>query len=340
MICNQGNLQSEIMQLLEKIDVLNVLNSDLKNELDDVKRINMRLEEELKAFKINQMKASKQRTRILRERDEIVRDISCELDTVSAKLNSELKEKSLFEVKFKDKQAEMEVVEAQLNEVKLELQAQNKIILKQREELHQLQQINKKNEEIKIDIKNDNLQEKIKSKQINNKMEQNTKKNKKFEMNKNEQEIKSQLKNSNLIDISINNNNCSCQKEEIHIKKSRIQLYKNENNFLKKKVIKLLNQYFLSHDNQKSNDFFSSSFNNNNKFEINLNKKIDLPNQNNFINKKNNQKQTEHKISSIINASFVEQSNIIGGKTFHFIGKKTSSYPEFQDKLFSGKFFF
>lgn len=335
---NQENLQTEILKLLDKIDQLTTSNSNLQEELDEARLLNEKIGEELRHLKQNQMKASKQRTRILRERDEIVRDISCELDTMSANLNSKIKEKSQFEMKYKDKVAEVEVLEAQLREIKSDLKNKDKIISNQRQELNQYEEMKEIYEQMKLEMKAEVWKKKLTNKKINAQIQQIHKNY--FEMNnqlnKSQQELKSKLKESFIVSSSFEKKNCSCHKQKIDIENSRMKLYKTENIFLKKKVIKLLNRYCSSVTKPSSKSVYKKL---QNKFELSFNQKINLPSHHNIKSQKTIQENTENKISSIINASFVEQSNVIGGKTFHFVAKKTASYQELenQEKTISGK---
>jgi hypothetical protein len=132
------------------------------------------------------------------------------------------------------------------------------------------------------------------------------------------------------VNSSYEKKNCLCHKEKIEIENSRMKLYKTENIFLKKKVIKLLNRYCSSISSIPKSPSKSVYKKLQNKFELSFNQKIKMPSNHNIKSQKLIQENTENKISSVINASFVEQSNVIGGKTFHFVGKKTSSYQEFE----------
>lgn len=336
MNCDPENLQNEILELLSKIDELNENNSYLKDELNQEKEKNINLEKELNIFKQKQMKASKQRTRILRERDEIVRDISCELDTVSAKLNSEIKEKGLFEMKMKDRVAEIEVLEAQNRQIKSELKKKDKEILKLKDEITQFQEMKEIFEQMKLEIKADSWKKKLNTKKINEKMKKIHEDylQLKNDLNKSKDELKTKFKESVLMNSSNdkkNFKNCNCQKDIIDIEKPRMKLLKTENIYLKKKVIKLLNQYCSSLNSpipRKSKSIYKKL---QNKFELSFNQKIKIPSISNLDSQKNVKENPENKISSIINASFVEQSNIIGGKTFHFIAKKTNSFEEIEE---------
>ena len=184
---------------------------------------------------------------------------------------------------------------------------------------------------------------KVKNKKINEKIEEIKKKYEiiNSQLSKSQHEIKAKFKESLLITSSIDKKNsvvCNCSKNNSEIEKTRIKLLTTENNYLKKKIIKILNEICSTSKKEIQSNKILNKKNIKSNFELNVNQKINIPNTHKLSVNQSVKDDFESKISSVMNASFVEQSNIIGGKTFHFIAKKTASYQELEqnEKLFSG----
>ena len=98
----------EINLLLEQIDKYSLELSNLKAELESEKKVRARLELRLEMMERNKLQQTRQQTRIMRRQEETVRDLSCELDSMSQKLKRSERKGFSWEDKARDFTGQLE----------------------------------------------------------------------------------------------------------------------------------------------------------------------------------------------------------------------------------------
>lgn len=252
------DLNEELNHLLQKLDLHCKKNEILKDELLKERRISEQLKSRNQILMERDEKASTQRTRILKERDDVVKHISQELSNTIYQLKLESDERKNFEVRYTKKLEENENLEKEIRLMTELIEAKNNLIEEQNNKLKQFDQISETFEHIKYEKEAEKWKKEIEKKKLNKQISKIKESYQKIQndLKKSESEIKSKFRQSLLISSTH-----SAPKPPIkpHFKeknldffKSRIKLLKMENNFLKKKIINYLNQYNLSLKNRKS----------------------------------------------------------------------------------------
>ena len=257
----------EINSLLTKIDEYENQITTLKTELEAEKKIRSRLECRLEMIEKNKLLHTKQQTRIMREQEKTVRDLSCELDHVAKKLKKSVKETFSWEdkvgvlkKKLQDKQQEY----IDLNEVFKKHKIKFK---KQTEELRDAQTIVELYEQLKLQSRTEELRLHQERKSVYNRAKEIYKsyRDVQNQISRSQIKLKENLSKSAVLPLNFEKEKVDTQ---IHAKKEsglekklknvekRLNIFKTENAFLKKKIINLLNQYCaeLAHNSSQISD--------------------------------------------------------------------------------------
>jgi hypothetical protein len=244
----------EINLLLAKIDEYSIEVTNLKTELESEKKVRSRLERRLEMIEQNKLLQTKQQTRIMREQEKTVRDLSCELDHVSKKLKSTVQAKFSWEDKVEELKTKLQNKHQEFIELKEELNRTNIKLKKQEEELRDAQTIVELYEQLKLQSRTEEHRINQERKSIYNRAKEIYKsyRNIHNEISKSQIKLKENLSKSAVLPFNqqkeIMETKMS-EKKEIDQEKrlktidKRINIFKTENAFLKKKIINLLNQF-------------------------------------------------------------------------------------------------
>lgn len=320
----------EINRLLTKIDVDSEKLQLLENELKEEREKSEKLSKELENLKENKVRQSRQKTKILRERDDIVRDMSTELNTISARLKSTVHEKSNWHRKLEDSQSVVGQLHERISRLEIGLKNKDKLLIDKQKKIESIEGVIELYEQLKLQSKNEDWKMNRDRKVISDKAQklltcyQDVQKG----LFKSEIILKKKFKNSLLIssgDTASKNSRfkCSC-KSSPHNFQRRLNLLRTENSFLKRKVIKLLNQYCADqisisdinkNQSQVELSFYQKSVNSKTPFKVSGNSKA--------VSIRSNVNDSKRKsVRKMVEASFIEGSSVIGGTTFHVVTKR------------------
>lgn len=418
----ESSQANEINLLLVKIDEYSLMVNRLKDELQSEQKTRTRLERRLEMIEKNKLSQTRQQTRIMRQQEEVVRDLSCELDQVSRKLRKSKILGCSWEDKVKALEEKVQEKEKQHAELREKLRATEEKLKKQASELRDAQTIVELYEQLKMQSRNEEIRLHQERKSIYKKAKEIYKsyRNIQNEISRSEIKLKENLSKSAVLPMhseseagqrkmsASRTNDERSQHRRTKILEKRINIYKTENLFLKKKIISLLNQYCAEFPQDRSQmsdvetSFYQRSLNHtqrkpasalpvncrkksinrlmsskrNHEFENSLFKintlKLPIQTQNksvhDFKNSGKNKKleQSAHRKSNLevydssrrlqeqarrgksaksdlvksnhFNISCIEDSTVIGGKTFHVVTqrdlRKISKHSEQDQKQF------
>lgn len=230
----------EIEQLLQKIDEDTERIKYLETMIDFEQSSKRGLEQRLQTLEEQKSKSSYQQSRMLRERDNVVREMSVEIDTISARLKASTKERTNWKQKYAKLEQMYEELEGDFFKLKSKCEEQTKHLEKKEQELRQIHEVVGMYDDLKRDI-----QMKEKSKEH----EKNLISFKAREISDYYQKLKADLINDQnklkkmLIKssrIPLDMSNSKSNKEESSLLKQRLVMLGKENLLLKKELMKIL----------------------------------------------------------------------------------------------------
>lgn len=245
----------EINLLLEQIDKYSLEVSNLKAELESEKKVRARLELRLEMIERNKLQQTRQQTRIMRQQEEAVRDLSCELDHMSRKLQKSVKVGFSWEDRVKDLEDRLEGKGRQVTELKGKLKKSEEDLKKQADELRDAKTIVELYDQLKLQSRTDEMLRVQRKKTIYKKAQEIylSYQNIQNMMHKNDLQLKEKLSKSAVVPVNFDLNQVEkkisgTEKNSQNDKKQgnferRLNVFKTENTFLKKKIISLLNKY-------------------------------------------------------------------------------------------------
>jgi chromosome segregation ATPase len=244
----------EINLLLTKIDEYESEITTLKTELESEKKIRNRLESRLEMIEKNKLLQTKQQTRIMREQEKAVRDLSCELDHVSKKLKKSVKKTFSWEDKVEVLKTKLQNKEQEYIDLENELKRTKTKMKKQEEELRDAQTIVELYEQLKLQSRTEEMRLHQERKSVYNRAKEIYKSYRDIqnEISRSEIKLKENLSKSAVLPLNLDKEIVETKREgkkEIHLDKKakiiekKLNIFKTENAFLKKKIINLLNQY-------------------------------------------------------------------------------------------------
>jgi hypothetical protein len=264
MISPEQTHTDEINLLLEQIDKYSLELSNLKTELETEKKVRARLELRLEMMERNKLQQTRQQTRIMRRQEETVRDLSCELDSISRKLKKSERVGFSWEDKAKDFTRKLEEKDTEISQLKEKLNASQDVLKKQSEELRDAKTIVELYDQLKLHSRTEEMRRVQQNKSILNKARELylSYRNVQNEMFKNEKQMKEKLSKSAVVPVNLAQSpvvrkfsNPEVKETETQLKdvyERRLNVFKTENTFLKKKIITLLNKYLAEVANDQS----------------------------------------------------------------------------------------
>lgn len=262
----------EINLLLGKIDEYSQRASQLQTELSAEKKSRARLASRLEMIEKNKLSRTRQQTRIMRQQEEVVRDLSCELDQVSRKLKRSVQVGSSWEDKFKDLEERLREKERALADLRRRLAASEDRLRLLAAELREAQTIVELYEQLKLQSRNEEIRKERKHKTLYKKAEEIIKSYRDIhnEISRSEIKFKESLSKSAVLPAKLRSEDGGAKKageeEDLARQKKllekRINIFKTENFFLKRKVLNLLNQYCaeFTQDRSQASEIELSSY--------------------------------------------------------------------------------
>lgn len=214
----------------------------------------------------NKLSQTRQQTRIMRQQEEVVRDLSCELDQVSRKLRKSKITSGSWEEKVKALEDKLQEKEKQLRKLKNKLRDSQEKLKKQASELRDAQTIVELYKQLKMQSRNEEIRQLREKKSIYDKAKEIYKsyRNIQNEITRSEIKLKENLSKSAVLPMDLGSeagqrkmstsrtNDENGNEKRTKILEKRINIYKIENMFLKKKIISLLNQYCAEFEQDRS----------------------------------------------------------------------------------------
>ena len=154
----------EIEQLLHRIDQDTQRIKQLEGQIEMEQSAKQQLEKRLLALEEQQAKSSFQQSRMLRERDSVVREMSVEIDSISARLKNRVIENTDWKKKYRKLEQMYEELEVDFFQLKERCEDLSQKLEEKDQELKQIRDIMSLYQQLKKDVK---LQEKWKQQEHN-----------------------------------------------------------------------------------------------------------------------------------------------------------------------------
>ena len=248
----------EITNLLSQIDKFNKEATNLRAELESERKTRLRLEHRLETIAQNKLRQTRQQTRIMRQQDEVVRDLSCELDQVTQQLKLSKSAKFSWKDKVKELETKLEESQADTRKVRKELKKARETLKRQKTELEDAQTIVELYEQLKVQSRTEEVRLGRERKSFLDTAQQIYKsyRNVQAEMTKSEAKMKEKLSKSAVFPVKKEEISKREEGKREKVLEKRVNVFKTENAFLKKKVIGLLNQFCaeIAHDQSQVSD--------------------------------------------------------------------------------------
>ena len=267
----QESHTDEINNLLNKIDKYSLQVTNLQAELESERKRRTRLEHRLETIAKNKLRQTRQQTRIMRQQEEVVRDLSCELDQVSKKLKKSVKATFSWEDKAKELEQDLEKKHREILEITKDLENTNEIIKQQKKELEDAQTIVELYEQLKVQSRTEEVRLGRERKNFYNQAKQIYKSYREIQndISRSEVKLKEKLSKSSVFPLKMwedekkekkmkeekeseDEERQKDNKKREKILNKRVNVFKTENAFLKKKIIGLLNQFCAELDQDQS----------------------------------------------------------------------------------------
>ena len=143
---------SEIERLLEKIDQDTERIKYLETMIDFEQKAKKGLEKKLMVLEELQAKSSYQQSRMLRERDSMVREMSSEIDTISTRLKNSVNENIDWKKRYKKLEKMYEELEGDFFKLKTKCESLEKQKEKKKQELKQIRDVMDLYQNLKKDV--------------------------------------------------------------------------------------------------------------------------------------------------------------------------------------------
>lgn len=253
----------EINSLLAQIDKYTIELANVEAELDSERKTRARLELRLEMIEKNKLDQTRQQTRIMRKQEEVVRDLSCELDHVSKRLRKSVKASFSWGDKVKELKGKLDESEQMVGDLREKLARTEEKLKKQNEELRDAKTIVELYEQLKVQSRTEEVRLNRQRKSIYQKAKEiyTSYRNVQKEMSKNDEILREKLTRSAVLPVKGEETREKGLLEEekereedkrLKAVERRMNVFKTENAFLKKKIIGFLNQYCAELPNTQS----------------------------------------------------------------------------------------